>query len=247
MRRVGRSAEGWVTGPDHGARADGRRQRRERSDPLRALTADPAFMMARQQEAPTNLGMLPGYHGETPEAAHGPGALRMPGSGFVAQLAMPNARTFDMPGNDGHMRTYVLDAANESFAVLSEDGDGWSVREGGPVSLWGEVEQSLTLWQAKGSPPATEFGVSVEPDRQLLGRVFLPSSDRFGSGAVRRAGRSGPPGLCGASRRPAGDPAWRGCCRCACPPPPRRRPVRGRSRRSTGPGPPGRAPRAPWR
>lgn len=74
----------------------------------------------------------------------------MPDSGFVAQLAMPNARTFDMPGDDGRIRTFVLDAANESFAVLSEDGDGWSVREGGPVSLWAEAEQSLALWHAAG-------------------------------------------------------------------------------------------------
>lgn len=133
--------------------------------------ADSAFMMARQQEAPTNLGMLPADDdGKVRETPHGPEVLRMPDSGFVAQLAMPNARTFDMPADDGAMRTFVLDAANESFAVLSRDGDGWTVREGGPVSLWGEVEQSLALWHAADSPAPTEFGMSVEPDRQ---RVWL--------------------------------------------------------------------------
>lgn len=136
--------------------------------------AGSAFMMARQQEAPTNLGMLPGDDdGKARETPHGPEVLRMPDSGFVAQLAMPNARTFDMPADDGTMRTYVLDAANESFAVLSRDGDGWTVREGGPVSLWGEVEQVLALWHAAGSPAATEFGVSVEPDRQ---RIWLKNA-----------------------------------------------------------------------
>ncbi|MGD6753407.1 ATP-grasp peptide maturase system methyltransferase [Streptomyces sp. BH105] len=140
----------------------------------RFIAAEPGFMMARQQEAPTNLGMLPADDdGKTRETAHGPGVLRMPDSGFVAQLAMPNARTFDMAGDDGRMRTFVLDAANESFVVLSEDGDGWSVREGGPVSLWAEVEQSLALWRAAGSPDATEFGVSVEPDRQ---RIWLENA-----------------------------------------------------------------------
>nr|WP_223775180.1 aminoglycoside phosphotransferase family protein [Streptomyces sp. 135] len=68
---------------------------------------------------------------------------------------------------------YVLDAANDSFTVLFEDGDGWSVREGGPMSLWGEAEQSLALWHAAGSPAVTEFGVSVEPDRQ---RIWLENA-----------------------------------------------------------------------
>ncbi|MGI5256256.1 hypothetical protein [Streptomyces angustmyceticus] len=141
----------------------------------RFIAVDPAFMMARQQEAPTNLGMLPADDdGKTRETPHGPGVLRMPDSGFVAQLAMPNSRTFDMAGDDGRMRTYVLDAANESFAVLSRDGDGWSVREGGRVSLWGEVEQSLALWHAAGSPAATRFGISVEPDRQ---RIWLENAE----------------------------------------------------------------------
>ncbi|WP_030897925.1 ATP-grasp peptide maturase system methyltransferase [Streptomyces sp. NRRL F-5126] len=131
--------------------------------------AGSAFMMARQQEAPANLGMLPGDDdGKVRETPHGPEVLRMPDSGFVAQLAMPNARTFDMPADDGALRTYVLDAANESFAILSRDGDGWTVREGGPVSLWGEVERSLALWHAAGAPTPTKFGVSVEPDRQRI-------------------------------------------------------------------------------
>ncbi|MFD7706625.1 hypothetical protein [Streptomyces sp. NPDC059786] len=139
----------------------------------RFIAADPAFMMARQQEAPRNFGMLPGDDaGKVRETPHGPGLLRMPDSGFVAQLAMPNARTFDMTADDGTVQTYVLDAANDSFAVLSRDGagTGWKVREGGPVSLWAEVEHFLALWHAAGSPAATAFGMSVEPDCQ---RVWL--------------------------------------------------------------------------
>ncbi|MER5960566.1 methyltransferase [Streptomyces sp. NPDC001893] len=139
------------------------------------IAAEPGFMMARQQQAPANLGMLPGDDdGKTRETGVGPETLHMPDSGFVAQLAIPNARSFFMPGDGGRMRAYVLDAVNGSFAVLTEDGDGWSVREGGPVSLWAEVEQSLALWQAAGSPHATEFGVSVEPDRQ---RVWLDDAE----------------------------------------------------------------------
>ncbi|MFF1756108.1 methyltransferase [Streptomyces sp. NPDC058266] len=139
------------------------------------IAADPAFMIARQQQAPANIGMLPGDDdGKTRETEVGPEVLNMPDSGFVAQLALPNSRSFFMPDDDGRLRVYVLDAANESFAVLTAAGAGWLVREGGPVSLWAEVEQSLALWHAAGSPAATEFGVSVEAGRQ---RVWLDNAE----------------------------------------------------------------------
>ena len=117
--------------------------------------------MARQQEAPTNLGMLPGDDdGKVRETPHGPEVLRMPDSGFLAQLAMPNARTFDMPSDDGAMRTYVLDAVNESFAVLSRDGDGLDNPGGRPgVAVGRGRAVPRAVARSRGSPAATEFGV----------------------------------------------------------------------------------------
>ncbi|MGW4385336.1 ATP-grasp peptide maturase system methyltransferase [Streptomyces sp. NPDC004685] len=137
----------------------------------RFIAGEPHFMIARQHDAPESLGMLPGLEdGTTRTTPHGPELLRIYDSGFVAQLAMPNARFFTMPADDGTVNTYVLDSTNDSFAVLSPDGDGWTVREGGPVLLWDEVERSLALWHAAGAPGPSEFGVSVTAGSQ---RVWL--------------------------------------------------------------------------
>ncbi|WP_234357186.1 methyltransferase [Streptomyces sp. NBRC 110028] len=135
----------------------------------RFLSNDPSFMIARQQDAPESLGMLPvPDEGTTRDTPHGPKLLTMPDSGFVAQLALPNARYFSMPADDGTVSTYVLDATNDAFAVLTPDGEGWTVRQGGPALLWDDVEQALALWHAAGSPAPTEFGVSVTPDAQRV-------------------------------------------------------------------------------
>ncbi|CAM2892993.1 MULTISPECIES: ATP-grasp peptide maturase system methyltransferase [Streptomyces] len=133
----------------------------------RFLTGDPTFMMARQQDAPASFGMLPAPdEGATRDTRYGPEVLTMPDSGFVAQLALPHARHFSLPADDGTVSTYVLDARNDAFAVLTPDGDGWTVRQGGPVLLWDAIEQALALWQDAASPGPTEFGLTVTPDAQ---------------------------------------------------------------------------------
>ncbi|MFE5828618.1 methyltransferase, partial [Streptomyces erythrochromogenes] len=38
---------------------------------------------------------------------------------------------------------------------FTADGDGWQVRQGGPVALWDDVEQALTAWQEAGRPDIT--------------------------------------------------------------------------------------------
>lgn len=141
----------------------------------RFLSGDPSFMIARQHDAPAGLGTIPAPdEGETRETKFGPDLLNMPDSGFVAQLAMPNARFFSMPTDDGAVSTYVLDATNEAFAVLTPDGDGWTVRQGGRVRLWDDIEKSLALWHAADSPSADGFGVTVATDAQY---VWLGSPD----------------------------------------------------------------------
>lgn len=64
----------------------------------------------------------------------------------------------------------MLDSTNESFSVLSPDGDGWTVRQGGPVLLWDEAVRSVALWHTAGAPGLSEFGVSVTAGSQ---RVWL--------------------------------------------------------------------------
>lgn len=141
----------------------------------RFLSGDPSFMIARQQDAPESLGTLPAPDdGTTRDTPYGPESLSMPGSGFVAQLAMPDARFFSMPADDGTVSTYVLDATNDTFAVLTPNGGGWTVRQGGPAPLWDDLERGLALWHAAGCPAPSEFGVTVAPDVQ---RVWLGSPE----------------------------------------------------------------------
>ncbi|MEU3354961.1 ATP-grasp peptide maturase system methyltransferase [Streptomyces sp. NPDC037389] len=140
----------------------------------RLVAGDPSFMIARQQDAPESLGMIPGPEaGVSRSTPYGPDTLTRPGSGFVAQLAMPGARFFTMPADDGTPCTYVLD--DESFAVLTpKSGDEWHVRQGGSVALWDVLEDSLDTWRAADSPMPTEFGVTVTAKDQ---RVWLGSPD----------------------------------------------------------------------
>ncbi|WP_424891247.1 ATP-grasp peptide maturase system methyltransferase [Streptomyces sp. XH2] len=151
----------------------------------RFIAGDPSFMIARQQDAPESLGVIPapddGISRSTP---YGPDVLTSAGSGFVAQLAMPGARFFSMPADDGTPCTYVLNATDESFAVLTrktpknneenEEWEEWNVRQGGPVALWDVVENALGAWRAAGSPMPTEFGITVTAEDQ---RVWLGSPD----------------------------------------------------------------------
>ncbi|MGK5631285.1 ATP-grasp peptide maturase system methyltransferase [Streptomyces sp. URMC 123] len=144
---------------DHDDRAEGR-----------FIAGDPSFMIARQQDAPENLGMIPSPdQGTTRSTPHGPDTLTDPGTGFIAQLAMPSARFFSMPADDGTPCTYVLNVADESFAVLTPKAtDEWSVRQGGLVRLWDAFEAALARWHAAGTPEVTDFGVTVTPQIQSL-------------------------------------------------------------------------------
>ncbi|MFD7072332.1 ATP-grasp peptide maturase system methyltransferase [Streptomyces sp. NPDC059913] len=140
------------------------------------IAADTSFMIARQQAAPSNMGVIPApEEGKARETPYGPELLTLPDSGFVAQVVMPNARYFTMRDDDGTEHTYVLDTENDSFAVLTaQAGGGSTVRQGGPHALWDDLEKAMALWHAAGSPPATGFGVTVTPDRQ---QVWLGSPD----------------------------------------------------------------------
>lgn len=137
---------------------------------------DPSFMIARQQDAPDGLGMIPDpADGETRTSAHGPDILTDAGTAFMAQLAAPNARYFSMPVDGGMVNTFLLDSVTDAFAVLAPDSEGgWTVRQGGPYRLWDEVESAISAWREAGSPNPSEFGVTVTPESQT---VWLGSPD----------------------------------------------------------------------
>ncbi|MEH0586148.1 methyltransferase domain-containing protein [Streptomyces sp. B21-106] len=130
---------------------------------------DPSFMIARQQDAPESLGMVPGPDdGTKRKATFGPEALTSSGPAFMAQLAAPDARFFAMPVDGGPVSTFLLDSVTDSFAVLAPTGSGWEVRQGGPRRLWDGVESAVATWEEYGSPNAAAFGVTVSHAQQAV-------------------------------------------------------------------------------
>ncbi|WP_328560823.1 ATP-grasp peptide maturase system methyltransferase [Streptomyces coelicoflavus] len=71
---------------------------------------------------------------------------------FLTQLAAPGAQFTRAATSDGSPLLYLFDPDRESFAEFVANGTGWTVRQGGPVSLWDDIEQALVAWQDAGSP-----------------------------------------------------------------------------------------------
>ncbi|MGW5616744.1 ATP-grasp peptide maturase system methyltransferase [Streptomyces sp. NPDC003877] len=130
---------------------------------------DPSFMIARQQDAPESLGMIPGPDdGTVRKAARGPEVLISSGSAFMVQLAAPDARFFSMAVDGGAVSTFLLDSVTDSFAALTPTDSGWQVRQGGPRRLWDAIESAVATWEEYGSPNTAAFGVTVSRDRQTV-------------------------------------------------------------------------------
>ncbi|MGW7385290.1 ATP-grasp peptide maturase system methyltransferase [Streptomyces sp. NPDC054794] len=130
---------------------------------------DPSFMIARQQDAPESLGMVPGPDdGTKRKATYGPEVLSTSGRAFMAQLAAPDARFFSMAVDGGPVSTFLLDSVTDSFAVLAPTDGGWQVRQGGPRRLWDAVESAVGTWEEYGLPNTAAFGVTVTRDQQVV-------------------------------------------------------------------------------
>ncbi|MGC0332327.1 methyltransferase of ATP-grasp peptide maturase system [Streptomyces sp. SAI-170] len=82
---------------------------------------------------------------------------------FLAQLAAPGAQFVRATGGDGSPLRYLFDPERESFAEFLVDGESWTVRQGGPVALWDDVERSLVAWQDAGAPEIDCVRLRVTP------------------------------------------------------------------------------------
>jgi methyltransferase of ATP-grasp peptide maturase system len=80
---------------------------------------------------------------------------------FLAQLAAPGAQFVRAATLEGVQLLYVFNPERESFAEFTADGDGWTVRQGGPVALWDDIERALTAWQEAGSPDITAVRLQI--------------------------------------------------------------------------------------
>ncbi|MBK3565900.1 ATP-grasp peptide maturase system methyltransferase [Streptomyces sp. MBT62] len=114
-----------------------------------------SFMHARAQALPPLAGDLSARtaYADTERPARIPPVLLgewMPA--FLAQLAVPGAQFVRATVGDGTENLYLFDAERESFAAFTEDTEGWTVRQGGPLALWDAVEETLTAWRDAGGP-----------------------------------------------------------------------------------------------
>ncbi|MFJ9429508.1 ATP-grasp peptide maturase system methyltransferase [Streptomyces sp. NPDC101490] len=82
---------------------------------------------------------------------------------FLTQLAAPGAQLVRATTSEGARLLYLFDPERESFAEFAADGEGWTVRQGGPVALWDDVEGALTAWREAGSPDITAVRLRVTP------------------------------------------------------------------------------------
>ncbi|MEU8621451.1 ATP-grasp peptide maturase system methyltransferase [Streptomyces sp. NPDC048623] len=80
---------------------------------------------------------------------------------FITQLAAPGAQLVRARTSEGGQLLYLFDPERESFAEFIDDGESWRVRQGGPATLWDDVEESLVAWQVAGSPDITSVRLHV--------------------------------------------------------------------------------------
>ncbi|MGW7366650.1 ATP-grasp peptide maturase system methyltransferase [Streptomyces sp. NPDC054841] len=120
-----------------------------------AIVRRSSFMQARAQAMTPVAGDLSAraaYADSERTALVSPLALEEWMPAFLAQLAAPGAQFVRAARSDGSSLRYLFDPERESFAEFIADGESWTVRQGGPVALWDDVERALAAWQDAGSP-----------------------------------------------------------------------------------------------
>ncbi|MGW5660674.1 hypothetical protein ACWEWG_11285 [Streptomyces sp. NPDC003758] len=117
----------------------------------RLLGGQVSFMIARPQ-LPPPLGLLPDIDdGEERTTGLPPDALDDWNTRFVAQLAAPRAQRLSL-NRDGRTEHLLIDVDAGAWAALIQDGETWTVRQGGPARLWDDVEETVTQWRAGPGP-----------------------------------------------------------------------------------------------
>lgn len=91
---------------------------------------------------------------------------------FLAQLAAPGVQLVRATV-DGQSALYLFDEW-ESFAVLAEGTEGWTVRQGGPAELWSRIEQALRAWQEAGRPNISAVRLHISKQAHIY---WVPGHD----------------------------------------------------------------------
>lgn len=133
----------------------------------RLLDGHVSFMIARPQ-LPPPLGLLPDIDdGEERTTLLAANALDDWSTRFVAQLAAPHAQRLTLD-RDGRMEHLLIDVDAGAWAAVVQDGETWTVRQGGPTRLWDDVEETVTRWRVDGAPGLDQFEVTVTPEGQTV-------------------------------------------------------------------------------
>ncbi|GAA2636258.1 ATP-grasp peptide maturase system methyltransferase [Actinomadura fulvescens] len=141
----------------------------------RFLSGTISFMIARPQAAPSISDehwteMTKALADAEPRPAVVGPDIRDDWTGvFVAQLGAPGAQWQSRRIGDGAWVDYLIDAETDSAASLTPEPDGgWTVRQTGPAHLWDDVETSVGLWRAAGSPPQEQFRIRTDGHTQTV-------------------------------------------------------------------------------
>ncbi|WP_413809157.1 ATP-grasp peptide maturase system methyltransferase [Streptomyces sp. OE57] len=130
------------------------------------IIGESSFMQARSQ-APVplagDLSARAAYADSEREAKVPPTLLEKWMPAFLTQLAAPGAQLVRATRSDGRRQLYVFDADRESFAAFTGNGSGWTVRQGGPVALWDDIERTLIAWQDAECPDIGTVRLRVTP------------------------------------------------------------------------------------
>lgn len=122
-----------------------------------------SFMQARSQatqQVSGDLSARTAYADTDRKAKVSPLMLDEWMPAFLAQLAAPGAQ-YMRASKEGTQLLYLFDPEQESFVEFIPDGKGWQVRQGGPVALWDDIEQTLIAWQEAGRPDITAVRLHI--------------------------------------------------------------------------------------
>ncbi|MQY10728.1 Protein-L-isoaspartate O-methyltransferase [Streptomyces sp. RB5] len=143
-----------------------------------AIVGRSSFMQARAQAVTPVAGDLSArtaYADSERTAVVSPLALGEWMPAFLAQLAVPGAQFVRAARADGSPLQYLFDPERESFAEFITEGESWTVRQGGPVALWDDVEHALVAWQDAGSPDIDAVRLRVTKASHLYWIDGIPS------------------------------------------------------------------------
>jgi methyltransferase of ATP-grasp peptide maturase system len=123
-----------------------------------------SFMQARSQAIVPVAGDLSArtaYPDSEREAKVPPSILSGWMPAFLAQLSAPGAQLVRAATTDGTQFLFLFDPERESFAEFITNDNTWTVRQGGPVALWDDIERALIAWQDERCPDITSVQLRI--------------------------------------------------------------------------------------